>query len=145
MRLSALSILLFAVSLVHSQDGEVAGRDDIKKMSGTWEVVRAEKNGSPVPEEIRKTIRVEFEGDIMRIRDARGIDKSRYTIDANAKPHSIEFLLGSNRETFALGIYELNDGKLTLCWSKQGGVRPTKFASDEKEMTTVFVLEPAKK
>lgn len=145
MRLCAPLLLFTFASLCHSQDKEVPVRDDMKKLGGTWVVMRAEKNGAPIPEEVRKTIRVEFEGDIMRIHDSRGIDKSRFTLDPSVKPHSIEFLLGTNRETFALGIYELNEGKLTLCWSKQGGVRPTKFASDEKEMTTVFVLEPAKK
>jgi len=147
MRLSAFLTLLFIASFGHPQDKDkdAVARDEMKKLAGTWEVVRAEKNGTPVPEDVRKSIRVEFEGDVMRIRDTRGTDKSRYTIDPSARPHSIEFLLGVNRETFALGIYELNEGKLTLCWSKQGGVRPAKFASDDKEMTTVFVLEPAKK
>ena len=139
-----LLCLVFA-TLTPAQDKEPAAKPDQKMIQGSWTVVKAERNGSLIPEDIRKQIRVEIDGEVFRIIDSKGEDKAKFRLVQNTTPKGIDFLVGPEQNQVSPGIYRFEDGLLYLCWAKNGQPRPKEFATSEKEKSVLFTLSPAKK
>ena len=130
--------LVFAAGL-HAADK----KDDASRIQGTWHILRGEDKGKPVAvDKTRGT--VVFTRDSIRITE--GEKKMTwvmsYKLDPAQKPKTITMTVeeGTDKGKTAEGIYEWQGDNLKLCYSLPGKPRPTKFDSDEKNGTMLFVL-----
>lgn len=68
-----------------------------------------------------------FEGDTLTVVYSESEKKeAKFKIDPKAKPAQIDIMRGDEK---SLGIYDLIDGSLRICFSKKGATRPTEFKS----------------
>jgi uncharacterized protein (TIGR03067 family) len=116
---------------------------DAEKLQGTWTITLAEKHGAKQPEEKLKDLRVVIEGDSMCFKTG-GQDGERATIklDPSKTPKAIDFLpvVADKEKKPSLGIYELREDTLKLCWRKEGGERPTEFATKADDRDLVLMI-----
>ena len=117
---------------------------DTEKFQGTWTVSLMEKRGEKQPEEKLKDLRVVIAGDAMCFKMG-GQDGERATIklDPSKTPKAIDLqpaTPGRNETRPSLGIYELKDDTLKLCWRKEGGERPTEFATKADDRDLVLMI-----
>jgi len=102
------------------------------KLEGDWTCAYAIVDGKPVPDSKIQILRLTLTG--KRYTTTMGPETlfdSSYTIDPTKKPKEIEMVgtEGAMRGKSALGIYELADDKLTICYTMPGSPRPTEFES----------------
>jgi len=113
-----------------------------KVLSGEWEVVSAEEDGAALKKPDLKSLTVigrrgEF---AFRLGTARAL----ITLDPAVTPHVFD-VFGFN-EQFPFGghgIYKLEAGQLTICWTASGE-RPTEFVTRENDQARLFVLKRPK-
>jgi uncharacterized protein (TIGR03067 family) len=103
---------------------------DTKDIQGTWLPVKAELGGAPMKEEVLKIITLKLDGGKYEV-VAENVDKGTYTMDAAAKPKTIDITgtEGPNVGKKIPAIYELNGDTLRICYGLGGGTRPTEFKS----------------
>lgn len=137
-----LLVALVAVLLVAADDA----KKDAENIQGIWTVVSAERDGKKMPEKETKNVKVTFKDGVMSVsREARD-EKAGYKLDPAKKPKTIDFTPDQDKkEKPALGIYELDGDNLKLCWSKEGGARPTEFVSKADSDVMLIVLKREKK
>ena len=112
-----------------------AARRDYARLSGTWRLVRAVVNGTPVPEpQVRQTILI-TDGNTFRFPQAAGVGThpaGTFTINPSTRPSQVDSVAagGSQAGQVTLGIYEIVDAThKRACWGPPGGPRPTAFES----------------
>lgn len=130
--------------VVLSLVGAAKEGSDEEKFQGTWTITLMEKRGEKQPEEKLKDLRVVIEGDSMCFKMG-GQDGERATIklDPSLKPKAIDLqpaTPGKKETRPSRGIYELKDDTLKLCWRKEGGERPTEFASKADDRDLVLMI-----
>ena len=145
MRPFALLLCLIVASVTWAADPSPEPDDDndAKKFLGHWEVVKAEKDGKPIPGDEAKGMKIEITKDqflvAMAGRDRK--DVAGYKLDLKSKPRGIDFTTKGKGEKTVKGIYKFDKGELTMCWAEQGAERPTKF--DDKSRV-LMVLRKVK-
>jgi uncharacterized protein (TIGR03067 family) len=120
-----------------------------QKFQGTWIARAVEVNGEQIAEESFKhgrmivnggRVTLLFKGEVR----ARG----NVTFDANKTPSEItlEFTEGTDKGKRSLGIYKVEDGRLTICWTLVGvsRERPSRFETAPKSGLTLVVQERLK-
>ncbi len=127
-----LALLLSVPAAADEPDPEPASsaQADLKKMQGTWEIVRAERNGRPSEKETKGVV-VIIHKDRLVIRDPNSKNDEAVTIklDAKKKPRQIDLTIEKRRRETVLGIYKFEKGELTLVFGEPGQPRPKGFAA----------------
>ena len=149
--LVAIGVLLLAatVELVQANaenDPEQAKQKDADPLQGTWTIVHLERGGHRFPKEILElgTLKMVIKGDTLRMTDGKRGEGATFKRDTAKKPHTIDlvFMEGEKEDIkrTALGIYQVDGDNLKFAWRKDGGKRPTKFASIPEERTSELVI-----
>lgn len=115
-------------------------------LEGIWNVTRMERGGRTPPPELLKSLKVVVEGKTLKMTDGKRGESATFEVDDTVTPHAIDavFKEGPNGdvERKAAGIYELDGNVLKVAWRKDGGPRPTVFATPPGERTSeLWVLE----
>jgi len=112
---------------------------DAKNIQGTWLPVKGELGGRPMADEVLKIITLKLDGGNYEV-TAENVDKGTYTLDAAAKPKTIDITgtEGPNVGKKIPAIYELDGETLRICYGFGGGPRPTEFKS--RSDTQVFLV-----
>ena len=109
-----------------------------KTLDGTWVTEKIEIEGAAT--NLEATIILDGEKYTVMIGNTK--DVGSVSIDTSKKPAEMNVVgtEGVNKGKTYLCIYELKDGKLTICYSLDEKVRPTKFetAKDSKTMLAVY-------
>lgn len=125
--------------------------DDQKAFQGEWKPVKIATKDGEAPAAELKGMKWEIEGDKMFVTDKPGEDRKEevsFTLDPAKSPKHIDMtaLTGPAQVKGKVmpGIYELKDGKLTICFrpaeiADEG--RPTEFKGGKGERAAVIVLE----
>lgn len=114
---------------------------ELKALAGTWIVEKMELEGSDATSTFKNvTLVIDGNSYIATIGDMT--DKGTLSVDSAKKPKTLDIkgTEGVNKGKTYLCIYELKDGKLTICYSLDETKRPEKFesAKDSKTMLAVY-------
>ena len=109
--------------------------DDVKQLQGTWVIDPATykdiKDAGALKD--MKAVRVIFVGKQVTFKHPPGNEeRGPFLIDSSKTPKEID-LLGPMGNPQAQGIYELEKGKLKLCWDREFKKRgrPSRFVVDK--------------
>ena len=107
-----------------------AGRQEL---AGTWQAVSYAHNGNKASDEDMKKIQlvIDAEGKTTARNEDKVFIASTTTIDPTREPMIIDltYTEGGPKGTNSLGIYQIEDGTLTVCRAAAGKARPTEFSS----------------
>jgi uncharacterized protein (TIGR03067 family) len=115
--------------------GQEQPRDDNQAIQGSWRVVDQQPEAKP---DVRYES-IDFVGDKLvwhsRLDNQRGVTETTFKLDPAANPKALDF---TNKHGQYVGIYELKDGKLKICYRGPGKKRPAVFkAGDEALLITL--------
>ena len=109
---------------------------ELQKLNGTWQVVQLDIDGKDLSERL-KGYRYVFEGQWIKLQDRDGKpvprsdnkhDERPFIININTNPKSIDMTISVKSKNYSsLGIYELKDNQLRMCFSEPGSSRPQEF------------------
>jgi uncharacterized protein (TIGR03067 family) len=135
--LSVLGMVAFGVRQVRADE---AAETDEKKILGTWTVVSFAEGGEKADSEKIKDMEVTFTADgRYTVKQGATEQEFTYTLDPAQKPK--EFNGKNSKGLMAAGIYKLEGKKLTICFPRGRGDRPTEFASEKGTLVVLIVLE----
>ena len=148
MKARSLLPWLLASALAAGVSAQDPGKDDLKRLEGTWRMVSGEADGKKAPEEELKKIKVIFKGDAYTVMsDGRVEEKGTQKLDPTKKPKTIDYTMteGPTKGKTHLGIYELDGDTVKFCFAAPGGDRPTDFTAKEGSQRTLSVWKRDKK
>src|SRR5262245_41527335 len=101
---------------------------DLKALAGTWLVEKFEIEGSDMSDNF-KDLKLVIEDGKYTVTIGNMTDSGTVSVDGSKKPKTmdVEGTEGTNKGRKYLCIYELKEGKLTICYSTEEKVRPTEF------------------
>ena len=135
MRTHGLIVLTAGLMIAACAPKEDAVKKDYERLTGTWILVSAVKDGKEVPEEEVKNTRLITKGDKFTISGDPGLGTSgagTFTIDPSKNPKTVDSVQseGPDAGTTVLGIYEIiDDNAKRACWAPPGQARPSGFNS----------------
>ena len=124
-----------------------AAKKDKDQLQGEWSMVSGTSDGMQIPEEYRKDMKRVCKGDEISVtRGEEVIMKAKITLDASAKPKTIDYDVtdGPNKGKKQLGIYELDGDTVKFCLAAPGDERPKEFNSKEGEKRVLTAWKKAK-
>lgn len=122
--LAALTLALVAANVAP------AGEDaDAKAIDGTWLPESAELAGKEFPPEVRKSIKLVLDGDKYTATVGEQRDEGTVKRDPSKNPKTmvISGTEGPNKGKTFLGIYELKEDTLKVCYDLSGKSYPEEF------------------
>jgi uncharacterized protein (TIGR03067 family) len=110
-------------------------------LEGTWLPSSAELGGKQFPDEVRKTIRLEVQGDQYTVTVGTQPDRGTCKLNPSAKPKALDITgtEGPNKGRTILAIYERNGDTLRVCYDLSGKSRPAEFKTTAG--TRLFLVE----
>jgi uncharacterized protein (TIGR03067 family) len=130
--MSTLTLMLFfgATNLTFNE-GEDRVKTELKKLEGTWQLVRLEVGGKILNVEGRYERRI-FSGTKLTVVSGHRVKKTTFTIDPVQAPMWID--------CGAPGIYELKGNTLRMFIGPEGA-RPTEFKTKEGTLESIATYE----
>jgi uncharacterized protein (TIGR03067 family) len=110
---------------------------DYARIQGTWTVVYNELKGVPTPP-LYGALHI-YRADRFRLGDDPPGDGELFILDETSNPKRIDFDDGHTPRI--LGIYKLEDNRLTVCTGGPGEARPTEFKTSPVSGTILTRLE----
>ena len=141
-RLCCASVLLCMCAAALALGGDAKdGKDDAKKVVGTWKTVLAEVGGKPLPDDFLKTTTLVLTDGNYKVTTGGKTDEGTWKIDPSKKPRALDITggKGPNQGKTILAIYELKGDTLRVCYDLSGKERPTEFKT--KAGAPLFLAE----
>jgi uncharacterized protein (TIGR03067 family) len=120
---------------------------EVSRLAGSWQVTSASTDGKDTSERL-KGFRYVFDGQHMKLQDRQGRpilrsdskpDERPFLINLTTNPRTMDMTIQVKTKAFlSLGIYQLKEEELTLCFAEPGAARPTDFRG--KGGVTLVVL-----
>ncbi len=134
-RIATIGSVLFVVA-AGAEDPLVKGKPAKFELDGLYTITAGERDGKEVPADRLKDSIIKFDGD-----KAIGTDKDKkdffgctFTLDKTTTPYTI--LMTSTAPvagTRAVGIIEMKDDVVKLCYALPDGAAPKEFKTKEKQ------------
>jgi uncharacterized protein (TIGR03067 family) len=145
MTLTTMFLLVFSLATVAVDDPPK--KDDAESLKGTWKALSVKQGGQDVPEEIVKSMTFNFDGKkyIQKGQDLG--EEGDYSVDPSQSPKTIDLDIktGNDQGKKQIGIYKIEDGKLTFIVAMAGSKdRPKSFKPEDGADVIEFVLEREK-
>jgi uncharacterized protein (TIGR03067 family) len=153
MRISLVA-LFCAVSFAASggsgtlADDKVDLEKEVKKFQGTWTFESSESGGKELSADELKGFILTFEGDKHTVKKGdEVIQVGTQKLDPSKSPKTIDVTIaeGPNKGMVMLGIYEIDENTIKVCFDPQGKKRPTEFKSAPGSENFVNVHKRVKK
>ncbi len=141
MRLQALLVGACVLLVPALRADDKPGDSDKDKIQGTWEIVKGERGGQPIPEEEAKMIKITFAGDKLKIKHGDQEQEMTFKLHPDRKPKAIDVDMG---DKVGKGIYELKGDTLKIAHGEFGDPRPKEFSNKEGSKLHVVVLKRVK-
>jgi uncharacterized protein (TIGR03067 family) len=113
---------------------------ELKKFQGTWTFESVETGGKEVPAAEFKGITVTFEGDKYTVKTGdEVIQAATQKLEPSQLPKTLDVTVaeGPNKGAVMLGIYEISEDTLKVCFDPEGKKRPTEFKSSGSQTLVV--------
>src|SRR5262249_15664307 len=114
--------------------GAVGAAKELARFKGSWMVISAEKAGTPVPEEIRMSIKLRFEDAKITLEILGQTKEGSFKVDPTKKPATTH---PTSNDKTALGIYQLDQNTLKLGTAEPGESRPKDFKAEGNKQLLV--------
>jgi uncharacterized protein (TIGR03067 family) len=146
MRVAKTILLLSMAGLIAADEPEK--KDDAEAIKGNWSAVSMKVGGQPAPEAFVKSFQCRFdEKTYNNTVDKQVVEEGSYRIEPSKTPKTIEFDIktGQDQGKKQLGIYKIENEKLTLLLTQAGSTtRPKSFQDEPGEPLIEVVLERVK-
>ena len=147
MRFKGLMVLAVAL-LVGADEAGDAGKKELKKFQGTWEMDKLEYNGKDESDKYKFKLVVKGDQGTVVGNDRVRKEYARVTLklDPGTTPRSVDMSVtaGSQKDNVIEGIYRLKGDELTICAKVVGKERPTRFESPEGDSIALVVFKREK-
>ncbi len=129
MKYRALALLCLVFLLGADGSKEAAIKKDLENFQGTWTLESMELNGKPLPENDRKKIRLNIQGENFVFDNGGGGEPGLYKIDPTQDPKTLNIVIteGNDKGKVYLVIYKFEDGKMIQCMELSNKNRPKEF------------------
>jgi uncharacterized protein (TIGR03067 family) len=144
LRNSVVLILLCATSAIAGDDAKKSDADTFK---GEWKPASVKQKSQVAPAELLTMMTFKFDGEKYVQTVGALTEEGNYTLDPSKTPKTIDLDIktGMDQGKKQLGIYKIEDGKLTVIVAASGSKdRPKTFQPAEGDDVIEFVLERAK-
>lgn len=145
--LYTLIFALFGTTSARSDD-KLEAEKELKKFQGTWSFASIEAGGKQLPSDSLRGMTVLFEGNRYTVKSGEAVAQiATQKLDVTTSPKAVDIRVteGPNRGTILLGIYEISDETLRVCFDPEGKKRPTDFKTTAGSATTLVVHKRIKK
>ncbi|HET6324664.1 MAG TPA: TIGR03067 domain-containing protein [Planctomycetaceae bacterium] len=119
-----------------------------KALNGRWTPESAVMAGKEVPRDTLKSMHLVLARGKYTLTNGDQVDEGTYKVDESEVPKTITFVgtKGPQEGKTMLGIYELEDGKLRICFDTTGKTHPVKFESkaDSQVLLATYTKKMAK-
>jgi len=135
-------LLTFCISaLIGVQDNQAK---ELAKFQGTWMPYYVEIDGKEIKDDIKQD-RLTIKGEKFTFTGAKSKMEGSLKIDPTMKPPTIdeEASLGDKITIKTVGIYEINDKRLMVCYCISPAPRPTDFSTAEKSGRYLIIYKRA--
>jgi uncharacterized protein (TIGR03067 family) len=127
-----LLVLAAAVGRGVAEDPkDTAVKEELKKLSGTWEAVSAVEDGKELPRP-KGGVQAIVDGPRWTLNvEGKAVNSGTQTVDPSKTPKTIDLVLaeGPEKGKTVLGIYELKGDELKMALAEPGGKdRPKDFS-----------------
>lgn len=119
--------------------GGAAG-NDLDRWQGTWTPTKMVRNGEPVPAEYFSKAKLVIKGNRFSFESDEPIEGT-LKLDSAATPRAFDATTAGGDQ--ALGIYELGDGTLTVCYAPEDAGRPKNLRADADSGAVLAVFRKA--
>ncbi len=126
---------------------EKAAPQDEKLLQGNWVGVSGEQEGTPLPAERARELKVVFRGNRMVINSKNEEQWLSFRLAPAKNPKEIQLTgeMGGGKEVTFTAIYALEDGRLKLCSpNREEAEKPTHFRTKPGSGLVLLVLEREK-
>jgi uncharacterized protein (TIGR03067 family) len=116
-------------TLSSSEDDQKAAAAELKKLTGTWQLVNGELAGNKFPEEAAKSTKLVIADSTYVVTVGEGKDEGTVRVMPAESPKAMDIsgTNGPNKGRTFLAIYELDGDNLKVCYDLAGKKRPTEF------------------
>jgi uncharacterized protein (TIGR03067 family) len=143
-RLALIAATLVAACALAAQNP--SEQEELKKLSGTYTLVRGEEAGTPIAPEIVRTAKLTLSGDRHVVQLGEETIRGTHTVNPLEKPCSIDATDTTGR--FAgkstKGIYKFEDETFTVVFAPPNELRPTVFVTKDKPGRLMHVWKRTK-
>ncbi|HEV3138047.1 MAG TPA: TIGR03067 domain-containing protein [Pirellulales bacterium] len=131
MKSRAMWIAMVAVLFLLGAAQEDPVKDELKKLEGTYKMVRGEEGGQPLSEEIVKTAKLTITGDKHVVQLGSETINGTHTVNPLEKPKSIDAsdTTGRFAGKTTYGIYKLEGDEFSVSFAPPGEPRPNQFST----------------
>jgi uncharacterized protein (TIGR03067 family) len=117
--------------------------EEQERLAGTWRVIGAEVEGTPIPPREYRELRMTFaDGKFVARRGDEEPQEGTYTLEPRKNPRRIDITRGNSPtgSRKQLGIYQFTGDTLRICTFDNGTDRPTSFDTRDRPGCTLLVL-----
>jgi uncharacterized protein (TIGR03067 family) len=136
---------LLVVSMLLAADEPKSADEAAKQIEGVWQGVSLEQDGNKNDDADKITVTIKDGKYEVKLGDET-TGKGKLKLDATKKPHAMDIMVeeGAGSGETQLGIYEVKDGMLKICFAKPDKPRPAEFSAKEGSGNTFIVLKRRK-
>ena len=141
---SLLVLSLVAIGPCAAADPDDPIKNELKKHQGTWIATSSVHDDQPAPEAIVRSIkRIVTDAHVVWERDGKRFAGTKIEVNPTRDPKTIDLIPdgGPNRGEHVLGIYKLEDDKLTICTASPGQPRPKEFKAGKASGCTLQTFQ----
>ncbi len=148
-RLGLVMLVATAGLLVAGRAPDDAGKKEMEKLKGTWQMTSFERDGeTPFDADTIATIKttIDADGKLKVEVGEMPNTEAKIAIDPTKKPKTIDFVFtsGDLDGQKSQGIYELTDDTFKYCRAAPDKPRPTEFSSKDGQTLSVYKRAKAK-
>jgi len=118
---------------------------EVPKIEGEWTVESFDGDGEKGPD---GSVIFVFTESKVSVKEGKRdkAEEASYTVDLKKKPATIDIRPGrpGGKDEIVLGIIEVTGDVMKLCFTKEGGERPTEFKGNKDKRTAMLTLKRVK-
>jgi uncharacterized protein (TIGR03067 family) len=124
----------------NSSKQEATAMNDFDRIQGNWMLIAGERHGEKFTAEVMKNVKLTFVGHALATHSADEVTEATFTLHPEMNPKGIDLDIDGST---GLGIYKLEEDKLTILHGEVDQPRPADFDAVKRGDLTMLVLEKA--